>query len=132
MKKLFICLFVIGIGLGLLRVFNYDSPLDRISDEISVDLKNSKVMKNEDTFGWFNDGEQFIEIKLNDSFDYTVIETSWNKLPFSNDLINLTDYVLPEIKDGYYYIESKNNFSNYTVVLIDKTNNTMYYYKYNS
>ena len=57
-------LFVLVVLVGVLFVTTYKTPLERLSDELGLNLIDQKIVSSTDTFGWFNDGEQFIEIKL--------------------------------------------------------------------
>lgn len=141
MKKLLKVLLgvvaVVGVLVGVTYVTTYKTPLERLSEEVGLNLVDQKILNSDDTFGWFNDGEKFVEVKLNDSFDYLLIESSWERIPFTSDLnqvLNETqiDFSFPEVEEGYYYVNGENEMRNYIVTVIDTKNNMLYYYKYNS
>lgn len=130
-----------------------------IINKIELDNYSCKIVTQKDNHGgFFGDGDFFAKIKCT-NIKYENLSNNWKELPLSNSLIEATNidmcdskgcfniyekYNIPNITNGYYYFldrnsESKNKYDdtylnnrhshNYTLAILDKVNNMIYYYE---
>ena len=133
------------------------SNKDIISD-LNLNKDKCKILETTDTHeGFLGDGDYFARIKCSKIEDK--ITKKWNKLPLSNQLKEIMDmkqcddkgckdvyerYNIPNIKNGYYYFKDRHSDSvntfddsdinnrpsyNFTLAIIDKDTNIIYYYE---
>ena len=129
-----------------------------IIKDMGISNNTCEIVKEKDTHGGFlGDGDYFAKIKCSKIEDK--ILKKWNKLPLSDSLKEVTEmkqctskscadiyerYNIPSIKNGYYYFEDRHSEStntfddsdinnrpsyNFTLAILDKDTNTIYYYE---
>lgn len=147
MKK--VLFVIINIFLVAKILFSkYDNAISMIQNNINTKLNDCEVVRNIDTHkGFHNDGYTYAELSCsNESKEILKEIRKWNKLPLTSKLNNIvyisnlvSDYDLPNIKNGYYYFYDKQlgsrselNVSseksyNFFIVLYDTDNNKLYY-----
>lgn len=149
MKKLLLIIILIVCGCSNSNIIN----------NIEMNNYNCKIVQKIDNHsGFFGDGDYFAKIKCT-NINYDKLSKHWKKLPLSNQLIEATNidicdskgcfniyekYNIPNITNGYYYFldrnsESKDKYDdtylnnrhshNYTLALLDKDTNIIYYYE---
>lgn len=145
--------------LTILIICGCSSNNKNIISKIELDNNNCKIVTQKDNHSGFNgDGDYFAKIKCS-YIKYNKLSTNWKKLPLSNSLIEATNidscdskgcynisekYNIPNITNGYYYFldrhqKSNNKYDdknlnnrtsyNYTLAILDKDTNTIYYYE---
>ena len=155
MRKIISIIIILLLISGCSFLFNNK---ERISKNIELDLDECKIEKEKDTHGGFlGDGDYFAKLKCS-SINYNELSNNWKTLPLSeqinkaieikqcddNGCKNLYEkFSIPNIKNGYYYFldrhsESKDKFDdselnnrsswNFTLAIIDKDTNIIYYY----
>lgn len=126
---------------------------------IEMTNANCKIEKDIDSHGGFlGDGDYFAKIKCF-NINYSELSSHWKKLPLSETLNHVTQmkqcdnkgcnniydrFSIPNIKDGYYYFLDRHSESediyddtnlnnraswNFTLAIIDKNSNIIYYYE---
>ncbi len=137
----------------------YDNKLKRISNNIEIALESCKLENEKDSHGGFlGDGDYFARIACS-NINYDELTKNWQALPLSeplSEVINMKQcssdscknvydkFAIPNINDGYYYFydrhsEANNRYDdtnlnnrsswNFTLALLDKATNTIYYYE---
>ena len=133
--------------------------VNKITKTIELSDNNCIIENETDTHhGFHNDGEYYAKLKCN-NIDYNNLSNNYKKLPLNKEIeealkVKQCDkescrniyekYDIKSIKEGYYYFidrhpESKDKYDpkdinnrasyNYTVALIDKENNIIYFYE---
>ncbi len=149
MKKIVIIIMFLLLLSGCRKI-------NKISDTIEINLDNCKIVSDKDTHGGFlGDGDYFAKISC-DNVDLT---DNWKELPLSesiNTILRVKQcngdgckdvyerYNIPNITNGYYIFidrhdESNNKYDdselnnrssyNFTLAILDKETNTIYYYE---
>ena len=139
--------------------FLLNNKMKKISENIEINLDKCKIDKSSDSHGVFlSDGDYFVKITCSD-INYEELSNNWKELPLTKSLIDATtlkkcnnktcqdiyeEYSIPNISNGYYYFidrhnDSKNKYDdselnnrssyNYTLALLDKDTNIIYYYE---
>ncbi len=152
MKKIILIIII-------LIICGCSSNNKNIISKIELDNNNCKIISEIDNHsGFHGDGEYFAKIKCS-NINKEELSRHWKKLPLSNSINEATNinhcdskgcyniyekYNIPNIKNGYYYFldrnsESKNKYDdtylndrhshNYTLALLDKDNDIIYYYE---
>lgn len=132
MKKLMKVLFVIGIGIGLLIAFTYQSPLEKLSEKIQVDLTQGKIIEISE--------EGFVDIEVHAVIKFPVAELdkikdeTWMSYPMYssvNDklsqLVDKEKIDITSIKEGCYKI-IENDAYDISILIYDSAEGIMYYY----
>ena len=149
---------VVVLTLLTIDIF-HNNKMKTIGSKIELNISKCKVDNEEDTHGGFlGDGHYFIQINCsNTSLDK--LSNNWKELPLSDELKEATSlkmcegngckdiyerYSIPNIVNGYYYFIDRHNDSidkyddtnlnnrssyNYTIALLDKDTNIIYYYE---
>ena len=137
----------------------FNNKMEKINKSIEITSFDCKILEDKDTHGGFlGDGDYFAKISCS-RLDYAKLSSNWKKLPLTDslnkimELIQCSDkecksayerYNIPNISNGYYYFldrhsDSKNKYDdsninnrssyNFTLALLDKDTNIIYYYK---
>lgn len=153
MKKIIVLLGLIILVTGCTNCSNKD-----IISDLNLNKDKCKILETTDTHeGFLGDGDYFARIKCSKIEDK--ILKKWNKLPLSDSLKEVTEmkhcdskscediykrYNIPNIENGYYYFEDRHSEStntfddsdinnrpsyNFTLAILDKDTNTIYYYE---
>ena len=132
MKKLMKVLFVIGIGIGLLIAFTYQSPLEKLSEQIQVDLTQGKII--EISAEGFEDREVHAVIKFPVAELDKLKDGTWMSYPMdssANDklsqLVDKEKIDITAIKEGCYKI-IENDAYDISILIYDSAEEIMYYY----
>ena len=155
MKKIIVILIILFCIYGC----SYVNKIDRINSEIELDNSSCKIIRDKDTHGGFlGDGDYFAELKCK-SINYEKLASNWKELPLSSSLEEILNvkqcgdrgclnvfekYSIPNIENGYYYCVDRHSESidkydstdinnrsswNFTLAILDKESNTVYFYK---
>ena len=155
MKKVIYSLIFIVV----LSLMTGCSKKDTILKNIEINENKCEIEKEADTHGGFlGDGDYFAKIKC-PKIDYDNLSKKWKKLPLSKELKEIVEmekcddkdckniyerFSIPDIKIGYYYFinrqsdsEDKNDDTklneksswNFTLAILDKAKNIIYYYE---
>lgn len=145
--------------LTILIICGCSSNNKNIISKIELDNNTCKIISEIDNHSGFNgDGDYFAKIECID-VKYDKLSDNWKKLPLSDTLdtvskidkcdskgcMNIYEkYNIPNITNGYYYFldrhqKSNNKYDdknlnnrtsyNYTLAILDKDTNTIYYYE---
>ena len=145
--------------LTILIICGCSSNNKNIISKIELDNNTCKIISEIDNHSGFNgDGDYFAKIKCS-NINKEELSRHWKKLPLSDTLdtvskidkcdskgcMNIYEkYKIPNITNGYYYFldrhpESKNKYDdknlnnrtsyNYTLAILDKDTNTIYFYE---
>lgn len=143
----------------LLIICGCSSTSSNIINKIEMNNNNCRIVKQVDNHGGFlGDGNYFAKIKCS-NIKEEELSNHWKKLPLSssiNEAINIDScnsegclniyekYNIPNINNGYYYFLDRNSESNnkyddtdlnnrysynYTLALLDKNTDIIYYYE---
>ena len=143
----------------LLIICGCNSTSSNIINKIEMNNNNCKIVKQVHNHGGFlGDGDYFAKIKCS-NIKEEELSNHWKKLPLSssiNEAINIDScnsegcfniyekYNIQNIKNGYYYFLDRNSESNnkyddtdlnkrysynYTLALLDKNTDIIYYYE---
>ena len=157
-KNLYILLIIIIICILIVCSLK-NNKKNTILKEIEINSNKCELEKEFDTHGGFlGDGSYYAQIKCS-KLNYKKLSKNWKKLPLSESLNQVTQtkwcdnktckniyekYSIPDIKNGYYYFmdrhrESNNKYDdtninnraswNFTLAIINKDTNTIYYYE---
>ena len=150
MKKIIVLLGLIILVTGCSN--------NNVINNLGLNKDKCKILETTDTHeGFLGDGDYFAKIKCSKIEDK--ILKKWNKLPLSDSLKEVTEmkhcdskscediykrYNIPNIENGYYYFEDRHSDStntfddsdinnrpsyNFTLAILDKDTNTIYYYE---
>lgn len=132
MKKLMKVLFVIGIGIGLLIAFTYKSPLEKLSEQIQVDLTQGKIIEISEE--GFVDREVYVKIDFSSAEINKTKDGTWMSYPIEvslNDklsqLVDKEKIDITSIKEGCYKI-IENDAYDISILIYDSAEEIMYYY----
>ena len=148
-------ILVIGLSIAILD-YIYNKSLKRITNNIEINPSNCRLEEEVDTHGGFlGDGDYFAKL----SCSKIDVSKHWKELPLSESLDKATKtlqctgdgckdiyerFNIPNITNGYYYFldrhgESDNKYDdtnlndrtswNYTIAILDKDTNIIYYYE---
>ncbi len=149
-------ILVIGLSIAILD-YMYNKSLKRITNSIEINPSSCRLEEEVNTHGGFlGDGDYFAKLscsKLDDK-----LSKHWKELPLSEPLDKAAKtlqctgdgckdiyerFNIPNITNGYYYFldrhgESDNKYDdtnlnsrtswNYTLAILDKDTNIIYYY----
>ena len=135
------------------------STKSKLLKNIEIEDNTCKLIKEDESHsGFLGDGDYFAILKCT-RINYQKLSKYWYNLPLSDSLLEATQleqctdkkcqkiydkYEIPTIKNGYYYFidrnpDNKNKHDdknlnnrasyNFTLALLDRENNTIYYYE---
>lgn len=136
-----------------------NNNLNFISKNIEITNYGCEIKSEKDTHGGFlGDGDYFAKISCS-KINYDELSSNWKELPITDTLNSIMEmiqcnekacksayerYSIPNIVNGYYYFidrhsESTNKYDdtnintrssfNFTLALLDKDTNIIYYYE---
>lgn len=151
-------LFII-LALSLITGCSLNDKKSWILKNIEINKTLCKIEKEIDTHrGFHGDGDYFAKINCS-SINYDKLSSNWKKLPLSDSLKQVTQmeqctgddckniyerFFIPSIENGYYYFLDRHSASenkyddtnlnnraswNYTLAIIDKNTDIIYYYE---
>ena len=157
MKKILSIVFVLFLVIGCST-----KDKNKIFESIEINDYKCNIEKETDTHGGFlGDGDYFAKIKCS-NIKYDSLSSNWKELPLSENIDQVMNmeqcsgegcknvfdkYSIPNIENGYYYFidrhsESNNKYDdtdlnnrsswNFTLGILDKDNNIVYYYEFDT
>ena len=132
MKKLMKVLFVIGVGIGLLIAFTYKSPLEKLSEQLQVDLTQGKVIEISEE--GFVDSEVHAVIKFPLAELNKIKDGTWVSYPMDSSLndklsqlVDKEKINITSINDGCYKVIENDDYD-ISILIYDSAEEIMYYY----
>ncbi len=153
---LVICVIIFFIGLDFNMKKN---RIKTMSERIEINIDECQIEKREDTHsGFLGDGETFVKMSC-PNLKYEELSGNWKELPLSDSLSQATHlkqcmdggckdiyerYLIPTTINGYYYfldrhseakekhddsIINERSSYNFTLAIIEKETNIIYYYE---
>lgn len=146
MKKVAIINFILSIF--LLFSCKSKSLETRVSEELGIDLSNSKTISKSSDYGSFGDGYSLLIMDCSgkDVEQQIINNQDWQHFPLSTEVNTLVynnyekfSSTIPEIKNGYFILIDRQNWTdknilerysyNFSIGLYDTDHNMFYYCK---